>query len=259
MTIRALEALEKADIVLCEDTRNAKKLFSLIKQKFGRIVNPRKILAFHEHNQQTFLRNRTPSFFEQNVVYISDAGMPGVSDPGASLIRFAQEHGIPYTVLPGPSAAITAYVASGFLCKHFAFYGFLPSKGAQRNQQLQKALAESEKCIIFYEAPHRLIQLLQEIVQIDPHRMLFLAKELTKVHETYYKASAKELLEKLTHEKILGEWVVVVEEKMCKSETLELTKEDILALPLPKKELAKLLAKITPYSPKEWYNILTKS
>lgn len=258
ITIRALEALENADVILCEDTRHAKKLFSLLAQKYGSAIHPKKLLSFHEHNQHAFLRSLSPEFFEQNVVYISDAGMPGVSDPGALLVRYAQEHGVAYSVLPGPSAAITAYAASGFSCTQFAFYGFLPAKGAQRHQQLQKALRE-EKCVILYEAPHRLIQFLEEVSHLDPQRELFLAKELTKLHERFYKGAAQDLYEELKGEKIQGEWVIVVAKSMCNSETLELTKEELLALPLPKRELAKLLAKITPQSAKEWYSILTKS
>ena len=259
ITIRALEVLKKVDTVFCEDTRVAKKLIQLLAQKGFIASTPQRYISFHEHNQKEVLEQFEPTFFMQNdVVYMSDAGMPAISDPGAMLVQYAQTHKIPYTVLPGPSAAITAFAASGFLCKEFSFYGFLPHKGQARYKLLEQILFD-EKCAIVYEAPHRLLQLLEEIVQIDSERVLFLAKELTKMHETFYKEKAKVVFERLKKEVIRGEWVVVIDRSMCKKETLTFTKEELLSLPLPKKELAKLLAKITPQSTKEWYSILTKS
>ncbi|BCD68664.1 16S rRNA (cytidine(1402)-2'-O)-methyltransferase [Nitratiruptor sp. YY09-18] len=258
ITFRALRALEQCSVVLCEDTRVAKRLLQLLAQKFSLEFGQKRFISLHEHNQNAFLAKLEPSFFSQDVVYMSDAGMPGISDPGAKLVAYAQEHNIPYTVLPGPSAFVTAYVASGFGQKEFCFYGFLPHKGQERSQSLQKILQNSHN-VILYEAPHRLLKLLEEITQIDPSRDLFLAKELTKIHEKFYKGEAKDLFEQLKNENIKGEWVVVVRASQQKQEQLCLGVEDLLALSLPKKELAKLLAKVSEKSVKEWYSILTKS
>jgi len=183
--------------------------------------------------------------------------MPGISDPGAMLVRYAQAHAIPYEVLPGPSAAITAFVASGFACGRFAFYGFLPHKGAERTKQLQQALLE-DKCVILYESPHRLHKLLQELAEYAPDRLIFLAKELTKKHETFLYDRAAVLYERLHDIPIKGEWVVVLDKNDTERAALTLTIDDILKLPLPKKELAKMLAQVSRKSVKEWYAILTK-
>ncbi len=257
VTFRSLEALREAECILCEDTRVTKRLLSLCSERYSIDFGPKEFISFHEHNQDAFLQKITPEFFDRNVVYVSDAGMPGISDPGAKLVRYAQEHAIAYEVLPGPNAAVTAFVASGFECVRFAFYGFLPHKGAERERELKKALTE-EKCVVLYESPHRLLKLLQEIATLDPQRRLFLAKELTKMHEQFYKDSAKNLFETLQNGSIKGEWVVVIEGAKNETQTLTLSIDEILRLPLPKKELAKLLAKVSEKSVKEWYAILTK-
>ncbi len=257
ITLRALEALRSADVILCEDTRVTKQLLSLLSERHHIDFGHKTFIAVHEHNQKAFLHKITPEFFAQEVVYVSDAGMPGISDPGAELVRYAQEHGIAYEVLPGPSAAVTAFVASGFECVRFAFYGFLPHKGAQRQRELKKALAE-DKCVVLYESPHRLLKLLEELSDLAPKRTLFLAKELTKRYEEFFKDSAANLYERFRNVTIKGEWVVVIDKNEAQASTLTLSVDDILRLPLPKKELAKMLAQVSDKSVKEWYAILTK-
>jgi len=258
ITFRALNALKEADIVLCEDTRVARKLLKLLAQKLEMSFGDKEFVSFHEHNQRDFLKKISPGFFSKNVVHMSDAGMPGISDPGSELVAYAQEHGIPYTVLPGPTAFVTAYVASGFGSREFCFFGFLPHKGKERSEALRKILEQKSDAIL-YEAPHRLLRLLEEIVSIDPNRELFLAKELTKMHERYYKGSAAELLKRFQSDSIKGEWVVVIRGSLEMPKELRLTQKDILALPLPKKEKAKLLARISDKSVKEWYATLNDS
>jgi len=258
ITFRALRALEDASVVLCEDTRVAKRLLQLLSQRFSIDFGPKRFISLHEHNQQAFIAKLTPSFFDQDVVYMSDAGMPGISDPGARLVAYAQEQGVRYTVLPGPSAFVTAYVASGFGSREFRFGGFLPHKGRERTEKLHELL-RSPVDTILYEAPHRLLRLLEQITDIDPARELFLAKELTKLHESYYKGSAKSLLEQLQHQSIKGEWVVVIRGAQDERTRICFDQQELMALPLPKKELAKLLAKVSERSAKEWYELLTKS
>ncbi len=257
ITFRALEALKSAQVILCEDTRVAKKLLLLLATNFQVTFSPKEFIALHEHNQSAFLSRISPSFFDQDVVYMSDAGMPAISDPGAALVEYAQRAGIAYEVLPGPSALTTAYAASGFRDTAFCFLGFLPHKGKERSNRLQKAL-RSDSNVILYEAPHRLLKLLQEIASIDPDRKLFLAKELTKMHQRYYRGDAKTLLERLQHESIKGEWVVVVHKSAKKATSLTLSLQEVMELDLPKKAKAKLLAKISDKSVNEWYDHLNR-
>ncbi len=245
-------------MVLCEDTRVAKKLLTLLSDRYSLDFGQKRFIAVHEHNQKEFLERTDPSFFDRAVVYMSDAGMPGISDPGAMLVRYAQERGIEYDVLPGPSAAVTAYAASGFLETDFCFWGFLPPKEQARLEALQQILAHRSHTI-FYEAPHRLLKTLQAITQLDPKRILFLAKELTKVHQKFYKGEAGQLLVQLKHESIKGEWVVVVQKGAASKTSIELSIEELMGLPLPKKELAKLLSKADGRPVKEWYTLLTKN
>jgi len=249
---RALKALENADIFLCEDTRVTKKLLTLLKEKYKIEFKPTKFISFHEHNQNQFLSKIDPSFFNQNVVYVSDAGMPGVSDPGSKLIKYCQDNSIDYDVLPGPSAAITAFAASGFEESRFTFFGFLPRK--DRLSLLENVL-ENPYVSILYEAPHRLIKLLEETAKLDENREIFLAKELTKKYQRFYKGIVKDILEELRKTDIKGEWVVVISpgRALVKS---SISIQDIISLDIPKKEKAKLLSKITNKSVKEWYEEL---
>ncbi|WP_281951517.1 16S rRNA (cytidine(1402)-2'-O)-methyltransferase [Nitrosophilus kaiyonis] len=257
ISIRALKAFENADIFLCEDTRVTKKLLNLLKNRFNINIKSSKFISFHEHNQKNFLKNIDKDFFSQNVVYVSDAGMPGISDPGALLVKFCQENDIEYDVLPGPTALTTAYAASGFESSEFSFYAFLSHKSQERVKKLSQIMQNSHPSIL-YEAPHRLIKLLEEIVNIDPQRELFLAKEITKKHQKFFKNRAYELLEILKNENIKGEWVVIISPSKEKTAITNLDINDILNLDISKKEKAKLLSKITDKSVKEWYQELIK-
>ncbi len=183
--------------------------------------------------------------------------MPAISDPGQKLIEFAQNNKISYDVLPGASVVPLIYAASGFESGKFLFYGFLPRKGTQREKELQK-LMQMDYDVILYEAPHRLLKLLEEISQIDPNRELFLGKELTKRYQSYHKASAKELFESFKTQEIKGEWAVVVKGRGEQMQQKCLTLEDIQGFDLPLKQKAKLLAKISELSAKEWYEKLLK-
>jgi 16S rRNA (cytidine1402-2'-O)-methyltransferase len=245
ITKRALLALENVEIIFCEDTRVTKKLLNLLN-----IPLNKQFISMHSHNELKVLSNIDTNLLKtKECGYVSDAGMPGISDPGSKLIQFCLENEIPYTVLPGPSAFVTAYVASGFEGE-FCFYMFLPHKGKERIDKL-KEIMNSGKISVLYESPHRIEKLIKEIQEIDPARELFLAKEISKIHEKYIKAKAKDIV--LQNSK--GEWVVVID-KATKTKTLNLTYEDILKLNLPLKEKSKLLAKISEKSQKEIYNSL---
>ncbi len=254
ITFRALTALKEADILLCEDTRVTKKLLNLLKDRYNLdIQKPQKFISIHSHNEDQFLKNVDLSLFEKNVVYLSDAGLPCVSDPGAKLVEFCQKNNIAYDVLPGSNAALVAYVASGFADKEFLFVGFLPHKGKERETELEKALY-SGYVTILYESPHRLEKLLKEIDKKESGCEIFVAKELTKKFQHYYKGTPKELLKELGGN-FKGEWVVVIN-SFQKQNTSSITYEDIISLDIPKKQKAKLLSKLTDKSVKEIYNSL---
>jgi len=244
---RALLALQKAEIIFCEDTRVTKKLLNLLN-----IPLNKEFISLHSHNEDKVLSKLDPEILKsKECVYVSDAGMPGISDPGSKLVKFAQKHNIPYTVIPGANAALTAFVASGFE-GDFCFHAFLPHKGNERSEKLKEIL-NSGKIAILYESPHRIEKLLKELKDLAPNREIFLAKELTKMHETFIKGKAKDI--ELPNTK--GEWVIIID-KAPKSEKLELSYEEIKNLPLPIKEKSKLLAKISEKSAKEIYKELSK-
>ncbi len=245
ITKRALEALFEAEIIFCEDTRVIKKLLNLYD-----IPLNKKFISMHSHNEDKIISNLNPDILKNNLcVYVSDAGMPGISDPGSKLVRFCLENKLHYSVLPGPSAFITAFAASGFE-REFTFFGFLPHKGEKRQKKLKEVI-QNDKISILYESPHRIEKLLAELKKIIPDREIFLAKELTKIHETYIKDKVKNI--KLENTK--GEWVVIID-KGEKSKKIELNYEEILNLQLPPKEKAKLLSKISKKSVKEIYKEL---
>lgn len=253
---RAILALENAQILLCEDTRVAKRLLFLLQDRQNLNINIEKFISLHSHNEKEWLKSIEPNFFEQNIVYISDAGMPSISDPGALLVEYCKNNNIEYDVLPGANALLTAYAASGFIENSFIFLGFLPHKGHDRDVALQEALYNGYTTIL-YESPHRLLKLLEQLNAIEPKRVIFLAKELTKMYQKYYKDSSENLYNLLKNENIKGEWVVVIEAKT--SSKLTLTQEDILALDLPKKQSAKLISRLTGESTKDCYDRLINS
>ncbi|WP_419770857.1 MAG: 16S rRNA (cytidine(1402)-2'-O)-methyltransferase [Candidatus Marinarcus sp.] len=252
---RVLQALRSAELFLCEDTRVTKKLLSLLSEKYNTSFPCSSFQSFHHHNDQKLLATfDVTTFKEKNIVYVSDAGMPCISDPGATLVDFCIQHGINYDVLPGPNAVLTAYAMSGFNYTTFTFFGFLPHKGKERAIELAKVL-NSEIIPILYESPHRLLKLLEELNHCDENRVVFLAKELTKKYQTTFKATAKELYEHFKKENIKGEWVVVIEPiKAAVGENITLT--DIQELDLPPKQKAKLLSKMTGRAVKEIYQEL---
>ncbi len=253
ISLRAMDALMDADVLLCEDTRVTKKLLHILKERYGKASEKEQtFISVHSHSEHGFLEKTDPAFFGRNVVYVSDAGMPGVSDPGQALVRYCIDHGIPYDVLPGANAVLTAFAASGFVETQMLFFGFLPHKGAERSSKLLQALYSGYTTVL-YEAPHRLEKLLNEIEAEAPQRRLFAAKELTKLHQQYLHGSASQILEALG-ERVKGEWAVVIEAAEVRHTALG--EKDILALDLPKKAAAKLIAKLTGEHPKACYQRL---
>jgi 16S rRNA (cytidine1402-2'-O)-methyltransferase len=194
---RALKTLESVDLIACEDTRRALKLVS----HFG-LRKP--LTSYHEFNE----RERASDLGQRlvaglNVALISDAGTPAISDPGFRLVRFCREHGIPVVSIPGPNAAIAALAASGIPSDEFLFVGFLPSKRAARRAKLASVRAT----LVFYEAPHRIHEALDDMIEILGDREACVAREVTKAHEEYVFGALSKARDTL---KEIGEFVVVV-------------------------------------------------
>ena len=253
ITFRSLRLLESAKIILCEDTRVTKRLLHLLKTKYEIDPQVEQFISLHSHNEKEILKELSPSIFDDIVLYVSDAGMPAVSDPGSALVSYCQQHGVEYDVLPGANALLLAYASSGFCDTKFLFFGFLPHKGGDRQDKLREALYSGYVTII-YESPHRILKLIDQIYDMTPDRELFLIKEATKLHQKTFRGAAKEIKKILKEQNIKGEWVVVV--KSDKKEIGTITVEEVLKLDLPKKQAAKMIAKITGKSPKECYNQL---
>jgi len=187
ITLRAIQALRDADLVAAEDTRHS----GLLLHHLG-IKKP--MVSLHDHNEAS----RSASLVEdialgKSVALITDAGMPGISDPGFRIIRACRERGLPMTVLPGPSAVLTALVGSGLPNATFYFGGFLPVKSGQRRNELERAVARKETSV-YFESPHRLVKTLIVLAEIAPEASLCVARELTKKFEDYRRGQAGELL-----------------------------------------------------------------
>ena len=251
ITQRSLRLLTQSSHIFCEDTRITKRLLYLLEEKYQLDMLPKIFTSLHSHNEARILASLDPAIFEQECVYMSDAGMPGISDPGAALVRYCQEKDIAYDILPGANAALLAYVASGFMETGFSFFGFLPHKGKERENALQEILSHPLNAIV-YESPHRLEKLMEELLRYVPDREIFAIKEATKKHETRFKGSVQEVHVQMQERNLKGEWVVVIQAKQAMSGEL-ITIEDILPLSLPPKQKAKLLSKLTGESVKDWY------
>jgi len=271
---RTLEALRNADLVACEDTRNTGKLLALYDIK-------KPLISYHKYNES----ERSDELIEKlkagaEIALVSDAGMPGISDPGAVLVRRCHEAGVKVTVLPGPSAFVTAVALSGFDSRRFLFEGFLPTDKEEERQVLER-LEKSTVTTVFYEAPHRLIKTLTKLGEhtcvstsastsaSTGARKIALVRELTKVHEEIVFGTAEELLQKYGSdgEEPRGEMVLVIEgrsaaevkeERQKSFEDLSLEEHMALYSDLDEKEAMKKVAKDRGVSKRDIYNALKK-
>ncbi|BEJ85024.1 16S rRNA (cytidine(1402)-2'-O)-methyltransferase [Campylobacter jejuni] len=258
ISFRALELLKTCNLVFCEDTRVSKSLVSLLNAKFHTDIHISKFIALHSHNEKEVLASIDLKIFEKNVAYLSDAGMPGISDPGKALVEFAQENNIAYEILPGANAALVALVSSAFCQKEFIFIGFLANKGKERQKDIEKILNFPYPSII-YESPKRILSLIEQIMILDSQREIFLIKEISKKFENKFKGNAKELFEILKNSNLNGEWVVVLQSKEQNFLQNTLCEKDIMDLELPLKAKAKLLSKFNGKNAKEIYQKLLLS
>ncbi len=251
---RSLNLLCEIDTLFCEDTRITKKLINLLNQKYNLNIEISKYISLHSHNEKSVLNSIDLTLFDRDVAYLSDAGMPCISDPGSYFIKFCQKNCIDYEVLSGANAALLAFASSGFESSKFLFYGFLPHKGRDRQSALNE-IANSKYPIIIYESPHRIEKLIDELEKLIPQREVFFIKEATKKYEKKFKCLASEIRSQIEGLSLKGEWSVVVEGSLdCSGE--EISKDDIISLEIAPKQKAKLLSKLTGKSIKYWYDHL---
>jgi len=207
---RQREALANADVIACEDTRVTGKLLELL--GIGRVDGRPRLWRFDDHNEHAQIDGVLAALRDgTNVVLVSDAGMPCIADPGFRLLRAVHGEGLPYDVLPGANAALVALVASGLPIERFIFAGFLPPKTVARRQEIEK-LNRSEMTWCVYEAPHRLLDTLQDLVAVcGPEHSVFVGRELTKLHQEYIGGTAEQIVGNIqARDKVRGECVVVV-------------------------------------------------
>ena len=188
ITLRALSVLKRVDLIACEDTRQTQKLL----RHYG--ITTRTI-SYHEHNEVTKAAELVVDLEGgAKIALVTDAGMPGISDPGFRLITLAIRHHVPVIPIPGASAFLAALIASGLPTDSFRFSGFLPAKRGERRSLLE-SIASSPRTQVFYEAPHRVIETLGDIVEmLGPDRHIVIAREVTKVHEEFLRGGAAEIL-----------------------------------------------------------------
>jgi len=191
ITLRALRVLKEADVIACEDTRQTAKLLN----HYG-IDKP--TVSYHEHNESTRAAELVTRLERgESIALVTDAGMPGVSDPGYRLVALAIRHGIRVVPVPGASAFLAALVASGLPTDSFRFGGFLPAKAGARRTALE-AVRDSPRTQLFYEAPHRIVETLHDVVEVlGPSRHVVIAREITKLHEEFLRGPAAEILAEL--------------------------------------------------------------
>ena len=260
ITLRVLRTLKEVDLIAAEDTRNSIKLLNHFD-----IKTP--MTSYHEYNKvekaYTLIDKMRSGV---NVALITDAGTPGISDPGEVLVAMCYEAGIEVTSLPGPAACITALTLSGLSTRRFAFEAFLPPDKKERKAILEELKSET-RTIILYEAPHHLVGTLEELYETLGNRRMTLCRELTKKHETAFFSTIKDLLDFYQDQKPLGECVLVIEgksreeireeekaawEEMSISQHMEVYEKQGIA----RKEAMKLVAKDRGVTKREIYQAL---
>lgn len=260
ITYRVLRTLKEVDLIAAEDTRNSIKLLNHFD-----IHTP--MTSYHEYNKiekaEVLIRKMQE---ETNIALITDAGTPGISDPGEDLVRMCYEAGIEVTSLPGPAACITALTLSGLSTRRFAFEAFLPSDKKERQAVLTELVNET-RTIIMYEAPHRLVKTLNELLEVLGNRKMTLCRELTKKHETAFASTIEDILKYYETQEPKGECVLVIEgknraelvqEERARWEEMSIEKhmEVYLGQGMDKKEAMKAVAKDRGVSKRDIYQAL---
>ncbi len=257
ITLRALEVLKSVRYIACEDTRVTKKLL------FHYGIEGKKLISYHEHNEEEASEKILKILKEEDVALVSDAGTPCISDPGYRVVKKAWENGFNVSPIPGAFAGAAALSASGLPSDKFLFLGFLPNKEKQKKELLEK-YRTLEVTLIIYESPHKLLKTLQLIAEICPVSKVVVAKELTKIHEKFIRGTSKEIYKYFQDnlEIIKGEFVILCypeEEKrnISEEEILEKAKK-LKEKGMKTKEISKTLSKETGLSKNEIYSLLLK-
>ncbi len=259
LSFRCLDILSKVDLIACEDTRQTRKLMS--KYKFNN-----NLISFNQHNSS----KKIPKLIQQlelgkSIALVSDAGLPGISDPGEDLVKELRSKGLEIICIPGPCAALTALVTSGLPTSKFIFEGFLPKKKIEREKVLYE-ISTNTKTTIIFESPHRLIKLLEELeIFCGKKREIHIAKELTKKHEDHISATIEDSIKFFKHKKILGEYTIVIkglDNKIKKDIDHNAIRKDLINLVeagLSLSSAAKYLSKKVNIPKNIIYNLHTKT
>lgn len=259
ITLRCLRILREVDVVAAEDTRQTAKLLNHYDIK-------KSMISYHEHNKKSKGEEIINLLLEgKNIALVSDAGMPCISDPGEDLVRRCVEEGIKIVSVPGPSASLTALSISALSTSRFAFEGFLPVKGKERRERLQR-LSKEDRTIILYEAPHRLLTTLRDLRQHMGNPKVSISRELTKRFEETIRTDLEGAIKEFEGRSIKGEFVLIIEGKSLEAlkveegriwEAISVKDHIIMYMEkgLSKKEAITLVAKERNLNKKEVYNI----
>ena len=251
ITYRAIEVLKSVDVIAAEDTRQTLKLLN----HYG-ISKP--LISYHRHNEDVkkeIIIDKVNN--GQDIAIVTDAGTPGISDPGEEVVYEAIKNNIEVIPIPGACALINAIISSGLPTKEFSFYAFLPLNKKLRKEKFEE-IKEDKKTIIIYEAPHRIIDTLKEIEKVLGNRKIVVAKEITKIHESFYRGNVEDVIEKIGIPK--GEYIIIIEGNKEKKEnelnelSLEEHYEFYKNQGLDKKEIIKKIAKDRQVNKNEIYN-----
>lgn len=257
ITIRAIKVLKEVDLIAAEDTRHTLKLLNYLEVK-------KPLISYYKQTEKTKSEILIDKLLEgKNIAIVSDAGTPGISDPGSEIVKKAIENNIMVIPIPGACAAINALIASGLDTTEFYFIGFLPVNKKEKMEKLEN-LKRINSTLIFYEAPHKLINSLENIKEIFGDRKIVLARELTKIHEEFIRGTISEILEK--NIQIKGEFVIILEKSQIQSEekiflknlSLEEHYKYYEKKGLEKKEIIKKIAKDKNTNKNEIYKFFIK-
>ncbi|MBD2344789.1 16S rRNA (cytidine(1402)-2'-O)-methyltransferase [Anabaena subtropica] len=254
ITFRAVRILQNVDLIAAEDTRHTGKLLQHLQVKTPQI-------SYHEHNRSS----RIPELLEhlhigKAIALVSDAGMPGISDPGYELVKACIEVGVKVVPIPGASAAITALSAAGLPTDKFVFEGFLPAKGQQRREHLE-ALQTESRTLIFYESPHRLRETLQDLAEVwGSDRQIVLARELTKLYEEFWRGSIEEAIAHYQQKEPQGEYTLLVagqppSQTLLTEEQLKAELQQLISQGISRSQASRQLAKYTSLNRRQVYQL----
>lgn len=259
ITIRTLNTLRFVDEIYCEDTRHTIKLLNHYEIK-------KPLFSLHEHNENM----KSDEVIEKiksgkNIAYVSDAGMPGISDPGSKLIQICIENGLQVTTLPGASAMVVALVNSGLDTRSFTFVGFLERENSKKKSQLQK-LFQKEETLIIYESPHRIKQTVKQLHEVFLNRKIVIAREISKKFEEYIRTDLQTLDYMLNYEKkeLIGELILIIEGNKDINQEQVLSDDEIISIlkektdsGLSTKDAVKFVSKEYNINKNKVYNIST--